>query len=299
MRSLALLALCACGKGSEPAPAPPSAPAAGSGSAVATAPAPPPADAAAALSPKIAAARCGEPCLFLVDTPIANLVDEYRAKCAGMATHELGFDDCKQLDYVRNCIYAAHGVTYKKKKWKQVFAAKPWYEPRDDIDTKHVLSALELANVHELHQRGKACRNNANISGADYERVTAWLRALPAPPLPPLVVWDGEATTGAELVKQLKHDLDEQGMAAKLEPKHAVTAYIDQLDGEGAAEEMPPALRDKLLQMKPVPRVVQVNFISDTTGTEDNPLMEGTHLWLAYDAHDQLVAAGGAHFLYD
>src|SRR5437773_11275473 len=87
----------AAGSGSGSAPAAGSgsgSSAAGSGSA-----------APAARSPKIDAARCGEPCLFLLDTPIGSLTDTFKAKCGGMETKNLGFDDCKQMDYARNCIY--------------------------------------------------------------------------------------------------------------------------------------------------------------------------------------------------
>jgi len=176
---IVMLFACACGKGEEAAKP------AGSGSA-----APPPpavtADAAPApapqLSPKIEAARCGEPCLFLVDTPFDKFLDTYKAKCGGMETKELGFEDCKSLDYVRNCIYAAHGVTYKKKKWKNLFAKKPWYEPHDGIDVKHVLSPVELANVHELNTRGKACKKGIKVSTADAKLVKDWLAPWPTTP---------------------------------------------------------------------------------------------------------------------
>src|SRR6185436_10517947 len=128
-----------------------SAPAAGSGSAgSATVAAAPP------LSPKIKAARCGEPCLFLTDTPLAKLLETYKAECGGMTTKDLGYQDCKSLDYARNCIYAAHGLVYKKKKWK-VFSTKPWYEPRPEFQAKSI-SPLEIANVSELNKRGKACK---------------------------------------------------------------------------------------------------------------------------------------------
>ncbi|HEV7559467.1 MAG TPA: YARHG domain-containing protein, partial [Kofleriaceae bacterium] len=119
----------ACGKSDAPAPVAGSGAAsgsgtAGSGSAVAagsgsaTGSGSGSAVAAVALSPKIKAARCGEPCLFLVDTPLAKMTETFTAECAGMKTPDLGYTDCKQLDYVRNCIYAAHGVVFKKKRWK-------------------------------------------------------------------------------------------------------------------------------------------------------------------------------------
>ena len=42
-----------------------------------------------------------------------------------MQTKDLGYEDCKKLDYMRNCIYAAHGLVFKKNKWKAL-TTKPW-----------------------------------------------------------------------------------------------------------------------------------------------------------------------------
>ncbi len=83
-----------------------------------------------------------------------------------MTTKDLGYQDCKSLDYARNCIYAAHGLVFKKKKWK-VFQAKPWYEARPEFKAKSI-SPLEVANVSELNKRGKACKAGVNVSGADF-----------------------------------------------------------------------------------------------------------------------------------
>ncbi len=46
------------------------------------------------------------------------------------------------------------------------------------------MTEVEHANVHELYERGKACRKNLNISGADYERIRNWFAALPKSPMP-------------------------------------------------------------------------------------------------------------------
>src|SRR5512140_228704 len=182
MRSICVLAmLCACGNHDAPKQAEATGSAAGSatgsathgstnasGSGSAAAVVAVAVDAAVtvpALSPKIKAARCGEPCLFLVDTPLDNLQATFTAECGGMKTPDLGYHDCKQLDYVRNCIYAAHGVVFATKKWKG-FGKKPWYDAHPEVSAKTVLSPLEIANVHELNQRGQACKKGLAISGA-------------------------------------------------------------------------------------------------------------------------------------
>ena len=127
-------------------------------------------------APKVEAARCDEPCLFLVDTPLDQVGERYTHACAGKATTDPGFTDCKQLDYMRNCIYAAHGLVFKKTKWK-VFRGKPWYEPHAEFRAKQI-SALERANVHELYERGKRCKKGLHISGGDYDRLKAWFAGL-------------------------------------------------------------------------------------------------------------------------
>jgi hypothetical protein len=298
----------ACGKGAAPGE-----PAAGSGSAASVGSAAsggsagsagsgvaPVAVAATALSPKIKAARCGEPCLFLVDTPLDKLVDTFKAECAGMETKALGFDDRKQLDYARNCIYAAHGLVYKKKKWKQVFEAKPWYEPHPDANAKTMLSAIELANVHELHGRSKSLKHNVALSTADAARLKAWLAVLPKqPPLPKLIFFNDDATSPADFLAKLNQELADSGFQPGLEPQHTTARYIDKLDGDLAGEDLPQTLREALLKMAPAPRVVDIVFSNENTGAPENPIIEGTNLVLAYDAKDQLVAVGAKHFLWD
>src|SRR5712691_4674042 len=85
MRSIVwlLIAVAACGKGDDKKPEPAVGSTAGSasGSGSATAGSAAAGSAASAtpppLSPKIKAARCGDPCLFLVDTPLDKLIDTY------------------------------------------------------------------------------------------------------------------------------------------------------------------------------------------------------------------------------
>jgi len=291
------VAACGKGEGEKPAEKKDVAPAVGSSAAPVA-----PVDAAAAatpaaLSPKIKAARCGEPCLFLVDTPYAKLLDTYKAECGGMETKDLGYDDCKKLDYMRNCIYAAHGLVFKKKKWK-VFAGKPWYEAHPGYDAK-TIGDLERANVHELNQRGKACKKGFSISGADYEKISAWFKVLPkVPPMPKLVLFAGEHATGADFVKQLQEELSRGTKEPiKLTKGSAIASYVEKLDGEVAKEEVP----EELLQLCTAEkaRLVQLDFDAGTVGTEDNPITEGTHMWFAYDGKDQLIAIAAAHYLFD
>jgi hypothetical protein len=271
-----------------------SAPMAGSGSAgsagSAAAEGPPP------LSPKIKAARCGEPCLFLTDTPLAKLLETYKAECGGMVTKELGYEDCKSLDYARNCIYAAHGLVYKKKKWKGVFSTKPWYEARPEFKAKSI-SPLEIANVSELNKRGKACKVGINISGADFERLKQWVAAASTGKLPPAKVFfvENERRKAADLAAFLKDELEASGVKRKLDLE---------ADGTGAYEDwenVPP----EVVQAIKAPKGAKLRSIlieitdPNVSGTEEAPVTEGMTLRFVYDDKDQLLAVGGAHYLYD
>jgi hypothetical protein len=301
-----VIALCSCGKGAKdaPAPAPGSAvggsavasPAAGSGSAVAV---------VSALSPKLEAAKCGEPCLFLLDTPIAQLADTYKTRCGGMETKNLGFDDCKQLDYVRNCVYAAHGVVYKKKKWKQVFDAKPWYEPHAEVTAKTIaMSEVEHANVHELYLRGKACKKNLKISGADYERIKAWFAALPKPPMPKFTfAWNN---FGAQEEPTELPVVDRKGLVTFLDDKNTELKHmvLSAKDVVGSYEDPATfAKQTKLLEAIHVTDSSKLRSIILEIelghGTEDEPYTDSMTLRFVYDDKDQLVAFTGEHIAFD
>lgn len=118
--------------------------------------------------------RCEEPCLFLLDTPLDRHADAYRTACGKPLLPDNA--DCGKLDYWRNCIYAAHGLRFRKKKW-QVYATKPWYRPDPNFDSK-ILTPLERANVHELRLRARVCRHNdVHVSTADHARIQAWFAA--------------------------------------------------------------------------------------------------------------------------
>lgn len=302
-----LAVVCACGSHD----APNQAVLAGSAAAPASAPAPasaaapaPPVDAAAlapALSPKIQAARCGEPCLFLVDTPLDKLAESFTTACGGMTTPDLGYHDCKQLDYVRNCVYAAHGVVFQQKKWKG-FAQKPWYEAHPEVAAKTALSPLELANVHELNQRGQACKKGLAISGADYERVKAWFAALPTrSPMPGLVFrddsWDESEHLVATDAKAFLAWLvkTEPRARARLKAGELTTASYEDHD-----DDRSPHLLAAIHAADPKQlRIIRIDFDSGEHGTEEAPFTGGTLVKLVYDDHDQLIAVEGASYGFD
>jgi len=259
--------------------------------------------AAPPLSPKIAAARCGEPCLFLVDTPLARLTDTFKAACGGMKTADLGFEDCKQLDYNRTCIYAAHGLVWKKGRWKGAFANKPWYDPNPAIDAKTVLSSLERANVHELYERSKACHKNLKISGADYDRIKAWFGVLPKqPPMPPVVFVDGTAADAKAFMAALQHG-DQVGISpgvgggkialgGKVSAMY-LTGDLHETGADFPADDMPAAMITAVAAKDETKlRLIDVRFPKTADGTT------GTDVFVVYDETDTLRGVEVRPFAY-
>jgi len=293
------VAVAACGKGDDkkPEPAVGSAPGSGSPTGSAATPGSAAGSAAAAtpapLSPKIKAARCGEPCLFLVDTPLDKMLDSYKTECGGMETKDLGFTDCKKLDYMRNCIYAAHGIVYKKNRWKGL-TSKPWYEAHPEFKAD-AISELERANVHELHQRGKACKKGITISGADYERIKKWFAALPKTPaeMPAVILVENEPKKPDELIKWLMDEID-VNKRHKIVLGKMVTGSYEQL------AELPSELTTAMKAPKDAKlRAISLEFETSTNSTAEAQVTEGAAVRFVYDDKDKLVAITGTHYLYD
>jgi hypothetical protein len=242
----------------------------------------------AAVSPKIAAARCAEPCLFLVDTPIAQLVDAYQTAC-GKPTKELGFDNCKQLDYLRKCVYAAHGYVFKQKRWKK-YEQQSWYTADPDFKPTQ-LSALEHANVRELDTRAKNCKQGLSISPADAARVKTWFENLGKhhAELPKILMTNRDAATAADFVAYV---LGELGSEWKLVYDDDMIATYDEQIPEELAAALPAAGTAKL-------RSINVTRSATFGPDVESLITEGMQLHLVYDEHDTLVAVQAAHFLWD
>jgi hypothetical protein len=296
--AIMLLAVVACGKKQERAAT--GSASANTGSAVVANGVTEPIAKTATLSPKIKAARCGEPCLFLTDTPLDKLQDVYRAECAGMETKDLGFSDCKQMDYVRNCVYAAHGLVYKKKRWKTRFEAKPWYEANPAVEAKTALGSVELANIHELHQRAKACKHGMQISGADFEKIKALFASLDKTPDSVAMLFQGEKTTAADFGKQLREELTLKDTTKRIDltKLDLVNAdYVKDINDDLVQEQVGAAA--DIIKATPKARTVVINADSGFVGDEENPISEGTYIVVVFDATDNIVAVGAQHYLYD
>jgi hypothetical protein len=275
---LVLVGVMGCKGGDDPKPAtaaaagPPTTPA--PVAAKANAPAP-----AAELSPKIKAARCGEPCLFLVDTPIDQLIATYKAECGGMDTKDLGYADCKQLDYVRNCIYAAHGLVFKQKRWR-VWKSKPWYEARADFQAKSI-SPVELANVRELNARGKACKKGVRVSPEDLALVRQWSTDALAGKVaaPPVIEVEEDPATPQVLAEFV------QGKAlveTRLDLSR-ITVYYEPIDGPLVAN---------LMQRVKAPAGAKLRAIILDTGQETGDLLR-----FIYTDKNELVAVAAQFYI--
>ncbi|HTR54256.1 MAG TPA: YARHG domain-containing protein [Kofleriaceae bacterium] len=222
--------------------------------------------------------RCADPCLFLQDTPIDKLPDAFKAACPAAKGQDATLADCAVVDYARNCIYAAHGVAFKKKKWRDMFAAKPWYQSHGLDAAKVVLSDVERSNVKALARRGRACKRDFRIDDADLARARAWLAALPKAPMPKLVFFGGTPVAGTELANGIQEQLDQHDATA--DPNGAKYVKLD-------AKEVPAALVAALAKRAPRSRLVELDFALEI---EDDAIIDGMFIWLAYDAANQLVA---------
>lgn len=244
---------------------------------------------AAPLDPKIAASRCEEPCLFLVETPFDKLIETYKAAC-GKDTKDLGYEDCEQIDYARNCIYAAHGLVFKAKKW-QLFATKPWYVAHAEFKAS-TISALERANVHELNTRGKACKNGLRISPHDLALVKAWFGKLARhhPELPKARFANGKAATAEEFVSTCQDELGQRGDRKLVFNDDMALSYDDELPGVlVTAAAVPPGTKLRSIRLH--------DGATFNDGSQD--ITEGVELGFLYDEHDRLWAVEVTHFLWD
>lgn len=228
-----------------------------------------PVDAGAAANP--ADFACEDPCLMLRDTALDKLPDAYAARCGKPLLPNN--KDCGVLDYERNCIYAAHGMRFRKKKWA-VYATKPWYKLRPEFRSKE-LTQLERDNVHELRLRAHTCRaNDVHVSTADFARIQQWFAGYAkGTPLLPVVTLSGEDRVSA---KELGTTL--AGLGLRLE-KETWMAYHDPERAVKTALGSSAVLRDVIVDLSP-----------KTTDCDNEDDCLGPYVHFVFDAKDQLVA---------
>jgi hypothetical protein len=254
---------------------------------------------AAPIDPKVTAARCNDPCLFLTDTPLDKLVETVKAACPAPESAEVAkieADACEQMDYFRNCIFAAHGFAFEKKKWKNVFKEKPWYTIKPEFKASMVTPA-ERATVTALNDQAKACKKANNVSAPQMKIIEEWFAALPKAPPPPMGMVDYEKAKGKDVVEAIVGELSPEKKKLKGYKlgKDAMVRYAKPTD-----EDPPPFKPEEVGAAKDAKiRTVVVDIDAGTVGDEENPILEGTHIRFAFDDKDTLLAISVAHYLYD
>ncbi|MBA3541519.1 MAG: YARHG domain-containing protein [Deltaproteobacteria bacterium] len=220
----------------------------------------------------VLAQRCDEPCLFLTDTPLDQLAEVYQARCGKVLVPDNA--NCQLLDYQRNCIFAAHGLRFRKAKWK-AYTTRPWYRMRPEFRSSE-LTALERINVHELKLRARACRHHdVHVSTADYARIQAWMvgYAKGVPALPGVLVLGEDRVAAAEFGPTIIK------LAIALDARRENGTWMAYHDPEPAVTGALPGakLRDVIVDFSPRDR-----------DCDDD--CSGPFLHFAFDAKDQLVA---------
>ncbi len=133
-------------------------------------------------------ARCATPCLFLDKIALADIGPAFENAC-GTPWPAASDADCDQLDYQRNCIYAANGYPFKDKHGSATFGKLAWYTPRAEFKESE-LTATASANIRELERRAAACRQTSQLAPTDVRLVQQWLARLAAgtPDVPALAL---------------------------------------------------------------------------------------------------------------
>lgn len=160
--------------------------------------------------------ECETNCLLLTEHSIDDLVgDGYCELCgstvaeACTAPNPFAKDNCDQFDYQRNCVFAAAGYKFKKKKWQTQFGKLPWYKGRDNF--KHSdLSAVAQTNVKALRDRTSVCRGQGDgpVSAKDMEMVKRFFKNKRSKKLslPKILYVDNQPATSEEFLTFLMTD---------------------------------------------------------------------------------------------
>jgi hypothetical protein len=237
-------------------------------------------DAATPVAPETPTAptdeRCASPCRFLADTPLADVAAKVKSTC-NAEWPEPGPKDCAQIDYLRNCIYANAGYTFKKQQYQDAFGKESWYKARADFKEKD-LSAIAQANIKELKTRAAECRKGGEVAANDKKAVDAWLGKLQAgkPPAPDFVVAVNEGVDPKEFVKGLVESKDQYA------PKKVkAMRYIDKAD---LHEEW-----KKPIESKTIRQFVEVDFSDPGDPNCEGECGFGLWLTFAIDDKDKIV----------
>ncbi len=103
------------------------------------------------------AQKCASPCLFLAEHSFATVQDKLCTWCPGSKYDYCELDwpssdvpECSTYEHLKNCVYAAHGYTFKKKRWSKTFSKTGWYTANPAYD-KSMLSKVARKNIKRLN----------------------------------------------------------------------------------------------------------------------------------------------------
>lgn len=123
--------------------------------------------------------KCAHPELFLITEPLADMTSILRDKCGEPAHSDkirrFTNPRCEVKNFLRNAIFAAHGKSFRKAKWRRVFGLAVWYQQRASFRDSQ-LSSQAWRNVKELR---KGCVETKQFR-KDKKLLQRWLRALHA-----------------------------------------------------------------------------------------------------------------------
>jgi hypothetical protein len=109
--------------------------------------------------------RCESSCLLLTELPFEKIADGgYCTQCKAYDEEACNLDwpssdvmECDEWDAMRNCVYAAYGNTFAKKKWQEHFGKLAWYKSVAKIDAA-ALPKVAVENIRFLKEKADKCR---------------------------------------------------------------------------------------------------------------------------------------------
>ncbi len=224
-------------------------------------------------------AMCADSCQLLAKYSLAALEGGLHEKiCDGEKMVFLeGY--CQAFDEARNCIYAASGYKFKKKKWQRRFSRTSWYKGRHDFKDGD-LSAVATANVRELKKRADACREAKKVGDGDKKLVRDWLATKKLPKI--LQIWDIPQTP-----EHMRDYLRDFSAKDKLIITRVADPHEKEVTDEILAAHKGKKLRHLQVEEDTCPRTVEKD--------EDGEDMECYNpvFWITFDESNNVIAVWG------
>ena len=102
------------------------------------------------------AQKCAQPCLFMTQHSFETVQKKLCEWCPGNEYDYCELDwpssdvpGCDTYEHLKNCVYAAYGYSFKKKRWNKEFKKTGWYTPNPAYD-KSSHSKVAQANIKKM-----------------------------------------------------------------------------------------------------------------------------------------------------